>query len=199
LKCEVVLFGQRRVQGRVLAISEGGLAVIADLDLQPGDPIRLMIEPESEAPIKVSGIVGNDHLASPSGRSSRIRKFGCVVSEPTRSFRTLLEALVSRRLAPRPIAIPISLPRPRAVDSRGSDPDLPCSRAFQPPPKPTPEECLPCFKVRLRQIGLSRTRLLTLRARSASQAERIALDELDQIDARPDSWSILQAARLSSG
>jgi hypothetical protein len=197
LKCEVVLFGQRRVQGRVLAISEGGLAVIADLDLQPGDPIRLMIEPESKAPIKVSGIVGNDHLASPSGRSSRIRKFGCVVSEPTRSFRSLLDALVSRHPAPRPI--PISLLRSRAVDPGGIDPDLPRSRAFQPPPKPAPEESLPCFKVRLRQIGLSRTRLLTLRARSASQAERIALDELDQIDARPDSWSILQAARLSGG
>jgi hypothetical protein len=40
---------------------------------------------------------------------------------------------------------------------------------------------------------------LTLRARTATQAERIALYELDQIDIGSGGWSILQIAPISSG
>jgi len=197
LKCEILVSGPRRVRGRVVSISEGGLAVIADLDLQPGDPIRLMLEPELGTPVKVSGIVWSDLSASPSGRSSQIRKFGCVVSEPTRPFRALLEALAPGVPARR--TVPVPLAPPRAVEPAGFNPDLPRSRELQPPPKLEPQERIPYFKVRLRQIGAPRTRILTLRARSATEAERIALDELDQTGAGPEAWGVLNVACISRG
>ena len=105
LKCEIVTPDRRHVRGRVVSISEGGLVVEADLALEQGDPVRLMIEPVSEAPIKLSAIVWNDLSVGPSGASSRIRKLGCVVPEPTRSFRALLDALEPRLEEPRPLPI----------------------------------------------------------------------------------------------
>jgi hypothetical protein len=191
----------RRVRGRVVAISEGGFAVIADLDLQPGDPIRLLIEPESGAQVRVSGIVWYDVAASPSGRRSRLRKFGCIVSQPTRPFSALFGALTPGYAAPRPVPNPLARPRAvdRALDPGGIDADLPRSGAFQPPPEVELQESLRYFRVQLKQIGSPRTRLLTLRAQSATQAERIALDELDQIDIGSGGWSILQIAPIASG
>jgi len=195
LKCEIVLSRRRRVRGRVVSISEGGFAVVGDLALEQGDPIWLMIEGASRAPVKVSAIVWNDLSASPSGHSSRLRKLGCVVSKPSRSFRALLDALDPKLTESRPKPIPLA--RPRLVDPQVVEYDLPRSRDLQPPPKTEPEESLPYFRVRVKQIGGPRTRILTLRARSATQAERIALDELDQIDSGSECWGILHIARIT--
>lgn len=184
---------RRRIRGRVVTLSEGGLAVMADLDLEQGDPIRLLIEPsEMLPPIKVSAIVWNELTASPSGRSSSIRKIGCVVSDPSRSFLALLDSIAP----PEPRAIPVPVARPRAIDPERSEPDLPRSRDLQPPLKQEPEESLPYFRIRLKQIGGPRTRVLTLRARSATQAERLALEELDQVCSESEGWGVLHIARM---
>jgi hypothetical protein len=178
-----------------VSLSEGGLAVVADLDLEQGDPIRLILEPGGGlAPVKVSAIVWNDLNASPSGRSERIRKLGCVISEPSRAFLALIDALDTKRASVRPAPIPLARPQP--VDPTEVEPDLPRSKELQPPPKVEPEESLPYFRVRMKQIGGPRTRILTLRARSATQAERLALDELDQICDGSEGWGVLHLARV---
>lgn len=196
LKCEISVPGRRRVRGRVTSLSEGGLAVVADLLLEQGDPIRLFIEPgEGRRPIKVSAIVWNDQAASPSGRVSRMRSVGCVVSQPSRAFLALLEELTPAPLQTKNASIPIA--RPRAVAPDVVEHDLPRSRDLQPPPKAEPEENLPYFRVRLKQIGGPRTRILTLRARSATQAETLALDELETITSDAAGWGVLHIARLA--
>ena len=195
LKCEIVLSKSRRVRGRVVSLSEGGLAVVADLDLDHGDPIRLMLEPDGgRKPIKVSAIVWNDLSASPSGRTTCIRKVGCVVSDPSRAYLALMDVLDPGLMGSRPAAIPVA--RPRVVDPEVSEPDLPRSRELQPPPKTEPEESLPYFRVRVKQIGGPRTRILTLRARSATQAERQALGEIANISGCSDGWAVLHIARI---
>jgi PilZ domain len=194
LKCEILISTRRRVRGRVVSLSEGGLAVVADVGLEQGDPIRIVIDSTGGLPaVRVSAIVWNDLSASPSGRSSRIRKLGCVVSQPSRSYLTLLQSLVPEQ---EPRAVPVPLARPLAVDPEHVEPDLPRSRELQPPPKQEPEESLPYFRVRMKQIGGPRTRVLTLRARSATQAERLAFDELDQICSDSECWAVLHIARM---
>ena len=195
LKCEVVGVDRRRIRGRVVSLSEGGLAVVADLALDQGDPIRLILEPSGGlAPVKVSAIVWNDASASPSGRSERIRKLGCVISDPSRAFLALLDALDTKRPPARPVPIPVARPQP--LDPEELEPDLPRSKELQPPPKTEPEESLPYFRVRMKQIGGPRTRILTLRARSATQAERLALEQLDQICNGSEGWGVLHLARV---
>lgn len=195
LKCEVVGAKRRRIRGRVVSLSEGGLALVADLELDQGDPIRLILEPGNGIkPVKVSAIVWNDCSASPSGRSERIRKLGCVISDPSRAYLALLDALDAKRPPARPVPIPVARPKP--LDPNQSEPDLPRSKELQPPPKVEPDESLPYFRVRMKQIGGPRTRVLTLRARSATQAERLALEELDQICSGSEGWGVLHLARI---
>lgn len=195
LKCEILGTGRRRIRGRVVSLSEGGLAVVAELNLEQGDPIRMIIDPGAGArPIKVSAIVWNDDLASPSGRSTKIRKLGCVVSQPSKAFLGLLNRL-DERPGPAPHQ-PIPIARPKPIDIDRPEPDLPRSRELQPPPKREPEETLPYFRVRLKQIGGPRTRILTVRARSATQAEQLAFLELDRITTDSQGWGLLHISRV---
>ena len=74
---------------------------------------------------------------------------------------------------------------------------MPRSRELQPPPKREPEESLPYFRVRMKQIGGPRTRIITMRARSATQAERMALEELANVVSDAEGWGVLHIARVS--
>ncbi|MAG29674.1 MAG: hypothetical protein CL908_02125 [Deltaproteobacteria bacterium] len=197
LPCEIVRTRGRRARGRVVTLSEGGLAVITNLHFDQGDAIRLLINPESQEPVKVSAIVWNEKSSSQSGKSSQLSRLGCVVSEPSRSFTALLDRLAPP--TPRSEPVPLARPQPRDPDSEWCEPDLPRSRELQPPPKSEPEERLPYFRVRLKQIGGPRTRILTIRARSATQAERLAHEELAKICKDSEGWGVLHISRVSSG
>jgi hypothetical protein len=94
------------------------------------------------------------------------------------------------------VAVPI---RRDARPAEEAEADLPRSRELQPPPKREPEETLPYFRVRMKQIGGPRTRILTLRARSASHAEQLALDELARICSDAAGWGVLHIARVGGG
>lgn len=196
LRCEVVLAGKRRQQGRVVSLSEGGLALVADLQLEQGEPIRLLVSPgEGQPTIRVSGIVWNDQPFNGASGSSRLRRIGCIVSDPSRSFLALLDRLMPSSSTSE--AVPIPVARPIAPPPDRPEPDLPRSRELQPPPKPEPEESLPYFRVRMKQIGGPRTRILTLRARSATQAEQLAHEELARVVSDSEGWGILHIARVS--
>ena len=59
--CEIVQSNRRRVQAQIVTLSEGGLAVVTDLDFEQGDPIRLRIKSGlGGGSIGVSAIVWND-------------------------------------------------------------------------------------------------------------------------------------------
>jgi hypothetical protein len=178
-----------------VTLSEGGLAVVGDLHFEQGDPIRLLVAPGGGAPpIKVSGIVWNDSAIDGGSGRSRLRRLGSVVSHPSRSFLALID-----RLDPpsdRSETGPIPIARPVAPLPDAPEPDLPRSRDLQPPPKPEPEESLPYFRVRMKQIGGPRTRILTLRARSATQAERLAHDELARVVSDAAGWGVLHISRI---
>jgi len=198
LSCEIAESSSRRVQGRIVTISEGGLAVVTELAFEQGDPIRLLIKAsDGSKPIAVSAIVWNVRSAATAGGETRMRRYGCVVSEPSRSFLSLLD-----RLTPPPVTVepvPVAKSQPRDPGSEWAEPDLPRSREIQPPPKHEPEESWPYFRVRMKQIGGPRTRILTVRARSATQAETLAHEKLAEVCADADGWGVLHIARVSSG
>jgi hypothetical protein len=195
--CEIVESSRRRVQGRVVALSEGGLAVIAALPFEQGDSIQLLIKPGMGGkPINVSAIVWNDRSLSRSEPSSQLRRFGCVISQPSRAYLDLLDRISPppRRIDHVPVAVPPRIDR----SADWVEPDLPRSREIQPPPKSEDEESLPYFRVRMKQIGGPRTRILTLRARSATQAETLAHEELSKLCSNAEGWGILHIARVLS-
>jgi len=199
--CEIVQSSQRRARGSIVTLSEGGVAVVTDLDFDHGDPIRILFKPGlGGRAILVSAIVWNDRSAAGAGISSGLRRYGCLVSEPPRSYLALLG-----RLDPQPrtrlqaVPVPVAMPRRRGPASESIESNLPRSRELQPPPKREPEESLPYFRVRMKQIGGPRTRILTLRARSVTQAETLAHEELAGHCTNSEGWSILHVARVSRG
>ena len=199
LQCEIVQPNQRPVPARLVTLSEGGFAIITTLGLGQGESIRVLIKPDhGGAPIKVSGIVWNEAETAPVASSSRLHRLGCVVSDPPPAYLAILERLdpPSSRPVPTPIALPS---RPVAEADPTAEVDLPRSRELQPPPKREPEETLPYFRIRMKQIGGPRTRILTLRARSASHAEQLALDELARICSDAAGWGVLHVSRISGG
>ncbi len=197
LSCEIVESSRRRVQGRVVTISEGGLALVTELPFEQGDPVRLLIASSGGAKaIAVSAIVWNVRSAASAGGATRMRRYGCVVSDPPRALLSLLD-----RLDPPPAptaAVPIAKPRRRDSEKESAEPDLPRSREILPPPKSEPEENWPYFRVRMKQIGGPRTRILTLRARSATQAEILAHEQLTEVCSDADGWGVLHIARVSN-
>lgn len=196
LPCEIIQSGRRHIQGRVVVLSEGGLAVISGVGLDQGEPLRLRILPPGNPPIAVSAIVWNDSAVGHGGSLSRLRRLGCIVSEPSRAFLGLLDRLDPA--GPRIERVPLAVPGPRDLESESVEPDLPRSREMQPPPKPEPEESLPYFRVRMKQIGGPRTRILTLRARSATQAEVLAHEELARVCRDSAGWGVLHISRVAN-
>lgn len=194
LACEVLHTRGRSIPGRIVTLSEGGLALITKLGFEQGDAIEMRITHESGAkPIRVSAIVWNDAKSGASGASMRLRRLGCVISEPSRAYTELLERLCP----PEPTVIPIAKPIQRDVAAEAVETDLPRSREMQPPPKREPEESLPYFRIRMKQIGGPRTRILTVRARSASHAETLAHDELARVCKDFEGWGVLHIAKIA--
>jgi len=205
LPCEVLVSKARRVPGRVVSLSEGGLAVLTALPLDQGDAIALVIDPKGGRPIHVSGIVWNDTKPDTRQEASVLRRLGCVVSEPSDSFVALLERMLPSE---REVTIrapqrdhsdvtPLAPPAKRDRVAEWVEPDLPRSRELQPPPKREPDESLPWFRVRLGQLGGPRTRILTVRARSATQAEERAFEELAGLSHDSAAWGVLHVARVN--
>lgn len=199
LQCEIVQPNQRPIPARMVTLSEGGFAVVTTLGLGQGEAIRVLIKPDQGGPpIKVSGIVWNEAETAGVGTSSRLHRLGCVVSEPPAAYLAILDRLDPPSARPQvvPIAVPVIRRDPAA---EAAEVDLPRSRELQPPPKREPEETLPYFRIRMKQIGGPRTRILTLRARSASHAEQLALDELERISGDSAGWGVLHVARIAGG
>lgn len=193
----------KRLPGRVVTLSEGGFAVVTSVPLDQGDPIRVEIDPKGTRPIKVSAIVWNDTEPSSAAGRSKLHRLGCVLSTPSDSFMSLLERMLPPEETPRTKVakdhsdtIPVAKPAPQAREDDWAEPDLPRSRELQPPPKAEPEESLPYFRIRLKQIGGPRTRIMTLRARSATQAEQRALEELGNLTTDAVGWGVLHIAKV---
>jgi len=187
-----------------VTLSEGGLAVVTGVTLDQGDAVRLAIDPKGARPILVSAIVWNDSQPSTRQKGSVLRRLGCVVSAPSDSFTALLDRMLPKEADARSRVVardhtdttPLPKSAPRDRVDEWAEADLPRSRELQPPPKTEPEENLPWFRVRLKQLGGPRTRIMTLRARSATQAEGRALEELAGLTHDSTAWGVLHVARV---
>jgi hypothetical protein len=195
ISCSVAGDDGRPHDGALVSLSEGGFGIETALCIEQGDAIRVRVGPRVRAgAVRVDGIVWYERPLQRAREGAALRLLGCVVSEATPVFLSLL-AEVERRNAP---AAPRRLPsRPGAVRERAEpgDPELPRSREPLPPPKPEPEERLPSFRVRLKQIGGPRTRMVCLRARSLAEAYELA--QLEVAASHLGAWEVMEAARES--
>lgn len=169
-----------------MSLSEGGFSVEAPLRVDQGDPLRVRILPHRKGrALEVEGIAwGDQPVRRARERAGGLRLLVCVLSDPPSEFLELLQGLLPRYTAPaeRPVR---ALPRPH---SEPEEPNLPRSFEPLPPPKPKPVEELPFFRIRLKQTGGPRTRIVSIRARSTADAEALALEQCS------GPWKLLDVA-----
>ena len=121
-----------------------------------------------------------------------------MVSDPPQSYLDLLAEVAGRDGEEEPLPL---LQRPAATRDVPPadvprDEDLPRSREPMPPPKPEPEELLPGFRVRVKQVGGHRTRMFRARATSLSEAADRVVAALAHADGE---WEVLAAAKEEDG
>jgi hypothetical protein len=176
----------------VLRISEAGFGLETTQRVEQGESIRVRIRAHGAvSEVQVDAIVWYDHPAPNGYKKGALRLLGCVLPDRSPPFLELFAA-VERRNTPRerPTAKRHTRPEPKPCSE---DVDLPRSRDPLSPPKPEPEESLPCFRVQLRQVGGPRTRRVSVRACSMPQAAERALSQSSD-PARRDSevWEVLE-------
>jgi hypothetical protein len=162
-----------------VSLSEGGLGIETGQRAEVGESMRLRILPRHPSrTVSVEGIAWNDQPARSALQGGGLRLLGVVVSDPPDAFLELLDEL-EKRGSPAAARRERARKRP-AAPAGDNEQDLPRSRAPLPPPKPEPEEALPVFKVRLKQVGGPRTRVVAVRAHSVAEATERAQAELDR-------------------
>jgi hypothetical protein len=176
------------IAATVVSISEGGFAVETTARVEQGEPVRLRFQAQGSVPeFEVEALVWYGQVA----RGGERRRLGCVMPDRDPAFLQLFAA-VERRNGPRERPNRVARVASLRQRLREEEPDLPRSREPLPPPKPEPEETLPAFRVRLRQIGGPRTRNVSVQACSIVQAAERARDELSASGLDPESWAILE-------
>jgi hypothetical protein len=192
LPCQVIQRPRRTIPAAVLSLSEGGFGLETTERVEQGDPIRLHIQAQGTAPaVRVEAIVWYDNPSPRARRNGELRLLGCFLPNRSPAFLELFAAVEKRNAPPEP---PTRAARTRSArEQRLEDPDLPRSRAPLVPRKPEPEEALPGFRVRLRQIGGPRTRFVSVRAASIAQAaERVRAELSGPARGDADGWEVLE-------
>lgn len=181
--------------------------------MEQGDAIRLRFQATGmRAETEVEALVWYDHPA-PRSRRKGLRHVGCVVPDRAQTFLDLF-AEVERRNGPLSPLQRVARPTPRPARSAGESDagprierapparraqpaDLPRHHEPGPPPKPPAEESLPRFRVRLRQLGGSRTRCVTVHAcsmeRAAEQVRGLLVEKQEA-----DLWVVLEVSLVQN-
>jgi len=172
-----LLKGRRhREPALIVTISEGGFGVETGFESTEGDALRVRLLPHRGGnAVEITALVWNERTRFHLDTGETKRTLGCIVSEPPPEFLELVEELRRREA-----------PSRRRLRSVRTDSSLPRPKDPLPPPKPEPEETLPAFRVRAKQLGGPRSRSLRVQARSAADAELRSIEQLGE------AWEILE-------
>jgi hypothetical protein len=172
--------------------------------------------------VELQGIAWNRRKRGPAAGRGAIPVVGFMLSDPPQAYLELLERQSGRdqqaqrlarleRMAPPIAEAPLgreATPSPEApsspspvvepaeplqvVEEPPQDSALPRPKFPLPPPKPSAEEALPAFRVRVKQTSGPRTRRLTIRAQSEQDAARRVELELGR------GWEILELSSVAT-
>ncbi len=205
IPCEIAYEGGK-ASATVVDLAEGGVGLVTSVTLHEADPIRVVLDArKAGSAIELTGIVWNERVVQRGGEGGRKRALGIMLSEVPDDYLALLARHRPRDGArrrgggqraagsgPRPSshglrrAERVATSRVAIVREPRADTNLPRAKVPLPPPKSVPEECLPLYCARVKQVGGARTRRMEVRARSDSQARQQILAELGT------EWEILE-------
>ena len=194
LPCEIVGRRRKRIPATVVGLSDKGLSLESDLQIEQGDGLHLCLLPHrKQRAVEIHAIAWSERQRYDRSSGNTQRVIGFLISDPTDAYTALVEEVRRRDQFHQSLRPPQRPRRPPILVEREAhtDPGLPRPRAPMPPPKPEDEENLPQFRVRMKQSGGPRSRSRTVRAHSVQEAERRAVGDL------AGEWEILEVKRLA--
>jgi hypothetical protein len=185
IPCELRIAGVE-VAGKVRNVSASGLGVVAEApDADQGEDVVVNLRVPGRAPMEVRALVW--HVREMRGRASdkSARLFGLVLSDAAPDFARLVERLAAGRVpraeAPpkRPPPLP---PRRAAPPAAGAQPAAPEAEPEAQAAPPAPRQ----YRIRLKQIGGSRSYRIVASGESAEAAAEAAQAEVGP------GWTVLE-------
>jgi hypothetical protein len=165
LRCELTHL-RRRASGTVLDISEGGLSVQTQLEVEQAEPLLVRIEVSKQVDLELETMVWHIRRGCRRASGEPFNLLGLMISKAPAAYFRLL---------------PHTAPdEPRELE-----------RTPEPEPRPLPDlgtesPGLRPFRIRVKARSGPRTRVLSLSAESESEARALAMSELD------DEWQVLE-------
>jgi hypothetical protein len=175
MTCELALAG-REYRGIVLDLSETGIFVQTEATPAPSERLRIRLHAPDGSEVELEATVARRQVAPPQLTTVVRGGLGLRVDRPPEAYFRLLgmAAAEAQGATARALAKGFAGSPPPAAASR-SAPAAPPAAAAPPEPPPEPD---PAFRVRVKQSDGPRSRTLTVRARSPSEARKRALAEL---------------------
>jgi len=159
----------------VLDVSLSGLLVQTALVLAQGDDVAL----EIEGGVRMKALAWHSRRARRGGEESFV--VGMMLSEVGPEYEAFVGRIAGAQPAPRPRAQPAPEPAKAAYAAEPPPPKRP------PPAPPQMTRRSSWWRLRIKQIGGQRTRMVTCSAESKEQAIAQSLAELG------DGWEIIEA------
>jgi hypothetical protein len=163
--CELVRL-RERTAGTVLDVSEGGLSVRTQLEVDQGEPLLVRIQVPNQDELELEAMVWHVRRTRQRNGGEPHRVLGLMVSKAPDAYFALV---------------------PSTTPDEGREPDGAPEAESSPLPDPGSDSTgLRSFHIRIKARSGPRTRVLSLSADSEDEARALALDGLD------GEWELLE-------
>ena len=177
LPCTVTL-GRRRIHARVLDVSEGGLCIVTPVRFDQDSTVHVVITLPRIGPVAVRGVVRHKRRFRQPSSGRRGWATGLAVREAAPEFLAISNPGASLPSEP---SSPLDL-----LDAKSQGETLAESAVIEPDVLEAEDANEPrVYRIRLKAIGSSRTRTLTLEACSEEAVCEAVLTDL------PGDWEII--------
>ena len=198
--CELEAEG-RKVSGTVRDVSMGGLSVQADIDLEQGTSVHVVVRPDRLHELRLDAIVWNNRAVKQRNSGRRMSRMGLVLADAPNDYPERMQVPTEEpAVAEEPESPAAEATRPATAKKRSPRPAPPTRTpkpaAAKPAPKSAPPRAekkarpaLPApkrYRVRVTQRGGPRTRSIVVFAASEDEARDTALEETGK------GWEILE-------
>lgn len=192
---------RKRVQARVLDVSEGGLCVLSPVPFKPKKPLVIDIDVPPHGPVRVEAVAWHMRQVKSNGSGRKAWSIGMMISKAAPGFASLLPggeqefdaaalAEASSSLPPLDAAPDIDQLGPELLSDDLVDDLAPLTSqeqeaVAQPEAADRGDETLKLYRVRVKAQTGPRSRTLTLGGVSADEVEKFARAELG------DEWIVI--------
>ncbi len=191
MRCDVEYLG-KWLRALVLDVSDGGLALRIDREVQQGTNLLVRVSPPGRGQIEVRALVWHTRKVT-AASGERVHVCGMVLTDDSPEWVSWVQASIEASMS----ATAPDLPALKEKAPTRAAPEPPAPQAAEEPPPPPPpvappeaesaeEADLASYRIRLKARSGPRTRTLSLSAVDEAEARRLATEQFG------GEWDLLE-------